>query len=50
MKEDRITDMMFIFHIAVVIAPAFIYFSAPERADIIRNALDWWSSALDMIM
>ena len=50
MKEDRVADMVFIFYIVVVIALAFVYFSAPERADIISNALNWWSQLLKMIL
>ena len=50
MKEDRVADLVFIFYIVVVIALAFVYFSAPERADIISNALNWWSGAIDIIM
>ena len=49
MKEDRVTDMVFIFYIVVVIALAFIYFNVPERGVMLSNAIDWWSQLLNMI-
>ena len=50
MKEKNNVDIIFAVYILVISALAIVYFTMPERAVLLTNAIDWWSELLDIIL
>ena len=50
MKENSVSNLTFILYLFMVVVLAVIYFTVPERAGLISNAVDWWKEALDMVL
>ncbi len=50
MKNDRAKGFVLILYLVVVVIMAGIYFSVPERAVLLSNAIDWWAQILDMLL
>ena len=46
MKEESKKDLFFILYLLVIVMLAVIYFSVPERALLIENAVRWWKALL----
>ena len=46
MNEESKKDLFFILYILVILILAVIYFSVPERALFIENAVKWWKDLL----
>ena len=50
MKEESVRDFVFVLYLLVILLLTVVYSTVPEREVFLSNTLDWWSSALDMIM
>ena len=50
MKKEKKGNIVFILYLIVILTLAIVYFTVPERAEIIRRSIDWWSQLLNMIL